>query len=163
MITYQLFIRFLKEHRLYNQKILSKKQDKINKLVNKDDVKSLIIYIYCKTNHIKLINDKIDKKIDALLTDFEDLYFKNKFNKTRKELFDEFVDKEGIYHLYQANAKILTRFNERYDKNNSFLKNMINDAFIWEYASGGFNLWSKVSNNLEKFSANLYLFDKVVY
>lgn len=153
----KILIRYLKDVNLYDKfKNYSYKltiEKTLKRLMNNYSISPFFTEaINIATN--KNYNTNINK---SMFKDFESLYYKIKYNKTKKQLFDEFLKTYDIYNTFYKEKNKNKPHNEYDVKNNlTRLGMMINDSFTWENTKHGFEFWCNHHQNLLTYEKKLF-------
>lgn len=124
---------------------------------------SILLKRYENDNHTSLyriIIDIFDNFIDSnrkyILPKMEEIYIKYKFNKTRLQIFNDYLIKHNIYDMFYQNfndnqfklrgQKLNENFNDFLE--HTQLKEIIAHAFKWSKTTQGHNFWYHHHTNL---------------
>lgn len=157
-MTFVLLIRFLKIKNLYFQfKNYHKEYIERFGILTKYNINYIkIIQLFNFLNWKGCIDDyRTDSyKIEDLLFDFEELLILKKFNKTKQEIFDEFLTTHKVYETFYQNATM-----DGYDDiitPGQFLKTFILQAFKWYDTKEGYEFWKTLDETWCKYIDDIY-------
>lgn len=148
----KLTVRYIKERKLYKQLIKNLILYNIP-LTNLNDCKTIIKL----TNFIeKYTNSDVIGKHNILLNDIENYIYEKTFNKTKIQLFHQFLDDNKIRKQYYDNLKKRNKpYSENMNGYYSLLHMLINDAFDWTSSNEGFNYWCNMHKKLQEYENNI--------
>ena len=112
------------------------------------------------TSLYRIIIDMVDNFINAdreyILPKMEEIYLKYKYNKTRLQVFNDFLIKHNIYDMFYQNfnnnqfklrgQKLNENFNDFLE--HTQLKEIFAHAFKWSKTPQGYNFWYHHHANL---------------